>query len=821
MESQINNTDYDPSARYGVPILLRTLDTAGASLNDVIKFNGTRWVAGPGGSSAWSSITGTPNEVAYFDASGNGTSDSNFTRDSSTYVTYMLMPQNSGVDIAGVATDNDIFGLPGTNGVAMRRGDVAEAVGSTVIAIIDGTPLGAPSAYVGFFNSTDLVTNAQTLMYFFPENLGVSVDDGTTYRSKMSFRPDSVSFRADNNFGGGNDTAGFIADVNGGGGSQYARMYASQSGPGDYGIEVTTDRVTVDFGAFNRSPGSFFDLASAPTMDGQVLTGYVNGSTAWTIPSATASLTATQIGYGDGSNILTGTSNWTYDDVFSNVIQKLPLNSDVLSWSGWGFTGGGLNDIHIDNTYYDSKKYGGNLTITVDTSGTPDTFNWVYTGSWSEIIGQGTGVSMSTTPMNINDDQGHTIATIYWDSDTGHTPGDYWTRASSLSVSPKGYNVSDTGGHTFMRADPTIGYYLFGDGQNLLAWGGNGTRIEVIDENAELDLFAARYFRIENPISGDTAVLADMQSGIFNIGTNNLVVKDIGFSATYMSINPPSSVGGFGDWSNLGTGATVAVDWSAGSTVTLTGNSSNGTQFFVNGNTQEIKGRVDGHFKIVDVTNAISAIDLDTVNKNGSFGWVSGTGVNGNYLYIDDANHDSRIVTDSVGYFSVKGGSNILFQTNASAQTIVTGDVSSSINGSKATVDIANKQFKFTTGGTDRFIAYEDWTFIGGAVVHGSIQTYTSTGSVSINDNVSTLQYNPASVNATATITLPATSGGSGSIVTIVFGGTVTSGNPVVTALTIAPGSGNTIVDSNVPTTANAGDALVYQKIGSYWYRVK
>ena len=47
----------------------------------------------------------------------------------------------------------------------------------------------------------------------------------------------------------------------------------------------------------------------------------------------------------------------------------------------------------------------------------------------------------------------------------------------------------------------------------------------------------------------------------------------------------------------------------------------------------------------------------------------------------------------------------------------------------------------------------------------------------------------------------------------------LTSGNPVVTALTIAPNTGNTIVDSNPPTTANAGDVLEYIKIGAYWYR--
>lgn len=105
-------------------------------------------------------------------------------------------------------------------------------------------------------------------------------------------------------------------------------------------------------------------------------------------------------------------------------------------------------------------------------------------------------------------------------------------------------------------------------------------------------------------------------------------------------------------------------------------------------------------------------------------------------------------------------------------------------------------------------------------MVHGTIQTYTGTGSIAMNNNVSTLQYNPASVNATATITLPQTSGGTGSVINIVFGGTITSGNPVVTTLSWAPGLGNTLVASNLPTTANAGDSVSFQKIANYWYQI-
>lgn len=137
----------------------------------------------------------------------------------------------------------------------------------------------------------------------------------------------------------------------------------------------------------------------------------------------------------------------------------------------------------------------------------------------------------------------------------------------------------------------------------------------------------------------------------------------------------------------------------------------NNTLFLVDDSTQTITSTLSGIFKIQNLSN-LSSLEIDPTSRTGIFGWVGG-GANGNYLILDDSNHDSRIVTDAVGYFSVKGGANVLFQVNASANLITSGDVLSSLNQTKTVLDEAGLKFTFATGGQDRFIAFRDWTFLG------------------------------------------------------------------------------------------------------------
>lgn len=772
-----------------------------------------------GGGGPVTGLTGSPTQVVYIDNSGNGTGDGLFTRDSMTNESLFGMNQNGGTQTSQfILNETTLFGIPGTNGGGI---ELVGIDGSAYSGVVNPSAVGAPFNYATLQRASDALGNT-ALQIVAPGQMFGQFTNGVDATAQISLTANQAGFGIDDSDYGGTDEAYIQVEWNAGLGAQEI-VTNFRNGADVYRTLIGSYGVKFDFGG-----GNTYTFPKVDGSNGQVLTTDGAGNLSWQTGGGGGSITADQIGFGDSSNTLTSTSAFKYYDANNLFEQTVPNNTgnagtttSPLSFGPASFTGSGLDDLTLtwNSATYKSNKYGGNLQIQIDSTGSPDTFSWTYTGAYSQIVGTGSNVPITGGPQVLSDLQGRRIAEIAFASDTGHTLSDRWNASTSLSTYAWGSLLTD-GNHEFMVARPVVGQYYGGDAQYLTDIAGNGTRWEITDAVGEFSIYSPRYFRLEAP-GALTAIFADMQNGTMKFNTNNLLIRDIGDSATYFSINPPSSVGGFGDWSNLATGATVAVDWAiGGSKVTLTGNSSNGTQFFVDGLNQEVKARLDGHFSVVDVTNAIPAIDLDTVNKLGQFGWVSGTGVNGNYLYIDDANHDSRFVTDGAGYFSVKGGSNILFQVNTPSGLITSGDISNATTRAKAIIDISNKQFRFSTGGTDRFIAYEDWVLLGGAVVFGSIQTYTSTGSVTMNNNVSTLVYDPASVNATATITLPTSSGGSGSTVTILFGGTITSGNPVVTALTIAPGSGNTIVDSNIPTTALAGDSLSYRKIGAYWYRI-
>lgn len=105
------------------------------------------------------------------------------------------------------------------------------------------------------------------------------------------------------------------------------------------------------------------------------------------------------------------------------------------------------------------------------------------------------------------------------------------------------------------------------------------------------------------------------------------------------------------------------------------------------------------------------------------------------------------------------------------------------------------------------------------AVGQDSVQSFTSGSTVTQNSGYNVLQVNPSSVLSSLTITT-ATAFHSSNKLMIVFGGTITSGNPVVTTLTITAGSGLTLVQSVTPTTAQAGEVIEYKKVGSYLYRI-
>jgi len=99
-------------------------------------------------------------------------------------------------------------------------------------------------------------------------------------------------------------------------------------------------------------------------------------------------------------------------------------------------------------------------------------------------------------------------------------------------------------------------------------------------------------------------------------------------------------------------------------------------------------------------------------------------------------------------------------------------------------------------------------------------QVVTGVGTSTIADNTNTYIYNPATVTASFTISMPVAPV-DGQWIYIAFGGTIDPGDPVVTSLAIAPNVGYTLYEGITPTTANGGDVLIYHVEGTVIRRYK
>lgn len=91
-----------------------------------------------------------------------------------------------------------------------------------------------------------------------------------------------------------------------------------------------------------------------------------------------------------------------------------------------------------------------------------------------------------------------------------------------------------------------------------------------------------------------------------------------------------------------------------------------------------------------------------------------------------------------------------------------------------------------------------------------STQTYTTGATVTVADGSDWLIVNPATVKSTLTITLPANPTDREDV-TISFGGTIASGNDVVTVLTVAANSGQTLDQNFAPTYFQSGESITYK----------
>jgi hypothetical protein len=101
-------------------------------------------------------------------------------------------------------------------------------------------------------------------------------------------------------------------------------------------------------------------------------------------------------------------------------------------------------------------------------------------------------------------------------------------------------------------------------------------------------------------------------------------------------------------------------------------------------------------------------------------------------------------------------------------------------------------------------------------------QIITAGASATVNAGVGLLFINPASLLASFTLTFPASPADRDELY-VVLGGTIASGSPVATLLTIAANAGQTITGTSVTgIVGNAGQAFLYfyDQANTRWYRV-
>ena len=256
---------------------------------------------GGGGGGAFTAVTGTPTEVAYFDALGNGTGSTLFTVNDVTNEIYMGREQNMNVDIAGITISDDIipFFAPNVPGWKAYRKDVAGVVGQVFISLVDGTAFGGTSSYVGimgasgasgdsFFSSfqydnysATMESNGGTLVTQFQigvDRISQEISDGT----------DTISTKVE--FGTGLGTQTYTMSYDDGTLSNSARLGATgfrlQSGADSYTFPLGSPALNQVLGRVSANQLGFVDSTSVlktTISSAQVLT--LNSAPVTIIPS--------------------------------------------------------------------------------------------------------------------------------------------------------------------------------------------------------------------------------------------------------------------------------------------------------------------------------------------------------------------------------------------------------------------------------------------------------------------------------------------------------------------------------------------------------
>lgn len=401
---------------------------------------------------------------------------------------------------------------------------------------------------------------------------------------------------------------------------------------------------------------------------------------------------------------------------------------------------------------------GGTTTITTDTI--VDTFN---SGGILSPFATVTGSAQTIG-------QGRTITL----ATTGHTVGDFWTfssnsaRRNGLTVDFANKKIGFFNNYFFPFADGTANQVLATDGSGNISWA--------------------------------------------NVGTGTVMGSGIATQVAFWSSS--NTLGNSNDflWDNANKNLSVGD---------LGGSTLNARELIINQGSPIIA--------LIPGGAETAQLYLDGSNNTGQLGWNSGAG-NKTFIKNDDPNMHITAQTDDL--FDVQdSNTNRFLHISLAGRIFAVGDYDTRGNGQADIIDDSTSSTIFRNQGLltiqdgmgiKLFTASQTTNSVtlNGAVASDGMQVDTG-GGATIADGNRGLYYDPASLEASATITLPANPI-DGQEEIILFGGTITGANtPVVTALTISAGAGETLIGT-YPTAATTDTVIEvkFRSATSQWYRI-
>jgi hypothetical protein len=761
----------------------------------------------PAGSSSW---------IQYNNAGAFGADDF-FTRDPSTLDTNILRTYTNGggaVVDTGFKTLQDIgTGFPGT---AITWGD---DLGNIVnIGVLDGEGFGIDTGVL-FLQANDAVGNENGISMYSQGGQWIIEDTNTGILSAIG--------GAASQFG--------MSYADDGSGINY-QFQVSASGPrwwangNRYKLPVTMPDNVGDVMVVSAIPApDRVELAWAAPSGGGVELG-----------GTTSLFTDTMIQFIDAGGVQGGSSLFTWDDNLARFMASTDYASNVKTPS---FSGSGLNDLTSLGAPYTGST---NAEFKVQIDGFQDviTFDALTGGSFG--VGNTVTGSVSGAVGQIEAGVETTQATVLILNGIHFAPGD---------VIDNGFGVTADYQSLISSAD-TFEWFFNGISQATFV---------VVDGSQQIlsNGITAGFAATTGHTYGDFWTIQAVQLQQTELTNNKNFFQLPGLSDNFESyvngatqVYSPQGVQSFnGLWQSEDNRGYIALPMMFFSQST-TGRS--GHSGFIDDTTFETRiglSGIGGFSRVTDINFGAGFDAVDFININSVTAEFGDTGNSYNagklvfdydsgfstYLGAEDqtvylriipgsseaelfANSNLTIASGNDLFMKLTGGDNIfigqgdqvkvgwsdfgiwqLFDKDSMIMTF--GDINNDVGGYQFAFDVMNGVF--TTSGLLNNLA--------GATATPSLESSVG-GGHAMAAGYAGLFYDPASVEATATIVLPSTPV-NGQETTIYFGGTITTGNPVVTALTVDPGT-NSIV-GNVPPGADAGVVLKfkYRTANTTWYR--